>query len=218
MSEVTLLLSRRLSATRSGRNPTHAGGGPVAGANAGLPAVEAPWRSCSSNVSSEERQPALNAGMRKARSNPPLSRPGKYKQRVNLGDGQTFGTGQDLHDLVAGFDLALFEDAKIKARPVMRHHERRHLRLVHSDAEPVAGDARLRHLEQRASNPVMVADAHLCVGQAVDREVLAELTVNEVSCGQAELASSGTNRSDKQRPRDARRRALADRLDHRRRC
>ena len=77
MSEVTLLLSRRLSATRSGRNPAHAGGGPAAGANPGLPVVEPPLRSCSSNVSNEERQPALNAGMRSARSSPLLSCPGK---------------------------------------------------------------------------------------------------------------------------------------------
>ena len=156
--------------------------------------------------------------MRKARSSPLLSRPGKYKQRIYLGDGQMFGTGQDLHDLVAGFDLALLEDAKIKARSVMLDDERRHLRLVHPDAEPVAGDARLRHFEQRASNPVMVANAHLRIGQAVDGEILAELPVNEVSSAKLSLPIAVGIRSDKQRPRDARRHALADRLDHRRRC
>jgi len=54
------------------------------------------------------------------------------------------------------------------------------LRLTHPDAEPVAGDARLRHFEQRASDPEPVADANLGVGQAVDREILAKLPVNEV--------------------------------------
>src|SRR5208337_5062567 len=47
------------------------------------------------------------------------------------------------------------------------------------DADPVAGDARLRHLEQGTSDPVTVADAHLCVGQAVNREILAELAMSE---------------------------------------
>jgi hypothetical protein len=45
----------------------------------------------------------------------------------------------------------------------------------------------MRHFEQRASDPVMVADAHLCVGQAVDREVLAELTVNKVVAAKLSL-------------------------------
>ena len=97
------------------------------------------------------------------------------------------GTSQDPHDLVAGFDLALFEDAKIKAGSVMLHDERRHLRLIHPDAEPVAGDARLRHFEQRAADPVPVADAHLGVGQAVDREILAKLPVNEVVAAKLSL-------------------------------
>ena len=129
-----------------------------------------------------------------------------------------FGAGQDLHDLVAGFDLALFENAKIKARPVMRHHERGHLRLVHPDAEPVAGDARLRHLEQRAPNPIMVADAHLCVGQAVDREILAELTISEVIAAELSLPIAvRIDLIDKDRAMLAAV-SLADRLDHRRQC
>ena len=113
--------------------------------------------------------------------------PGQIQQRIGLGDGQALGTGQDLHDLVAGFDFALLEDTKIKARSVMRHEECRHLRLVHPDADPVAGDARLRHLEQRTSDPVTVADAHLCVGQAVDREILAELAISEVVAAKLSL-------------------------------
>ena len=52
---------------------------------------------------------------------------------------------------------------------------------------PVAGDARLRHFEQRASDPVTVADAHLCVGQAVDREILAELAISEVVAAKLSL-------------------------------
>jgi hypothetical protein len=44
----------------------------------------------------------------------------------------------------------------------------------------------LSHLEQRASDTVTVADAHLVVGQAVDSEILAKLSVSEI--GSAELA------------------------------
>jgi len=66
------LLSRRLSITRSGRNPAHAGDGPAAG-----PPVAELLCSSSSTVSNEERHPALKAGMRSARSSPLLSRPGK---------------------------------------------------------------------------------------------------------------------------------------------
>ncbi len=69
----------------------------------------------------------------------------------------------------------------------MRHEECRHLRLVHPDADPVAGDTRLRHFEQRASDPVMVADAHFCVRQAVNREILAELAVGEVIAAKLSL-------------------------------
>ena len=48
------------------------------------------------------------------------------------------------------------------------------------DADPVARHARLGDLEQRLADPVAVADADLVVGEALDREVLAELAVGEV--------------------------------------
>jgi len=44
----------------------------------------------------------------------------------------------------------------------------------------IAGNARLRDLEQRAADLITVADAHGIVGQSFDRKVLAELSVNEV--------------------------------------
>ena len=51
---------------------------------------------------------------------------------------------------------------------------------IHPDAEPVARHARLADLEQRRADSVPVANADLMVGEPVDREVLAELTVREV--------------------------------------
>ena len=60
------------------------------------------------------------------------------------------------------------------------------MRLLHADAHPVTGNARLRHFEQSAADPVTVADADLLVRQAVDGEVLPELPIGEV--GSTELA------------------------------
>src|SRR5262249_34994884 len=61
-----------------------------------------------------------------------------------------------------------------------RNQQCGHLRLVHADTDTVTGDARLRHFEQSAADLVMVADAHLLVGPAFDREVLAKLPIDEV--------------------------------------
>ena len=59
----------------------------------------------------------------------------------------------------------------------MRDEQRRHLRLVHPDADAVARDPRLADLEQRRTDAVAVTDADLVIGEAGDREVLAELPV-----------------------------------------
>src|SRR5262249_47582845 len=56
----------------------------------------------------------------------------------------------------------------------------RHSGLVHANADAVAGHARLSDLEQRAADLITVADAHRIVGQSFDREVLAELAMDEV--------------------------------------
>jgi hypothetical protein len=39
----------------------------------------------------------------------------------------------------------------------------------------------LGNLEERAADPITIADTHCIVGQSFDREVLAELTMDEVS-------------------------------------
>src|SRR6185295_1397628 len=62
-----------------------------------------------------------------------------------------------------------------------------HPRLVHADADAVAGHARLRHLEQRAPDPVAVVDADFVIRQAFDGEVLAELPESEVAPAQLPL-------------------------------
>src|SRR5262249_23494730 len=52
-------------------------------------------------------------------------------------------------------------------------------RLTFPNADAIAGDTRLRHLEHRAADPVAIADAHGIIGQPFDGEVLAELPVDE---------------------------------------
>src|SRR5215467_14197088 len=72
------------------------------------------------------------------------------------------------------------QNAEIKPRPSAGRQQRRHPGLVHPNADAIAGDARLRDLEQRAADLITVADAHGIIGQSFDREVLAELSVDEI--------------------------------------
>jgi hypothetical protein len=55
-----------------------------------------------------------------------------------------------------------------------------HPGLVHPNADAIAGDARLGDLEQRAADLITVADAPASSGNPFDREVLAELSVDEI--------------------------------------
>ena len=86
------------------------------------------------------------------------------QKRINLRDGHAFGSLNDPHYLVAGPYFSLFEDAKIEAGPIVRDEQSGHLRLAHPNADPVASNTRLSHLEQRASDTVTIAYAHLVVG------------------------------------------------------
>src|SRR5262249_46232675 len=52
--------------------------------------------------------------------------------------------------------------------------------IFHSKPDPVAGHTGLGDLEGRAPDPVAVADTDLVVAEPFDREVLAELSVDEV--------------------------------------
>ena len=52
--------------------------------------------------------------------------------------------------------------------------------MVHPNADAVASDTRLRDLEARAAYPKAIPDTHLIVWQALNREVLAELSVDKV--------------------------------------
>ena len=135
---------------------------------------------------------------------------GLVQQPADLRDGHALGPLDDLHDLVAGPDLALLDDAKVKAGSVVRDEQGCHLRLVHADADPVAGDARLRHFKHRTPDPIAIADAHFVVGQPVDGEILPELPVAAVATAELALPIAvGVDLVDKDSPLLA---AVSDRI------
>ncbi len=105
---------------------------------------------------------------------------GRIEERVDLCDGHSLLRLSHLHDFVAGAHLAFLQDAEVEPRPSAGCQQCRHPGLVHPNADAIAGNARLSDLEQRAADLITVADAHGIVGQSFDREVLAELSVDEV--------------------------------------
>src|SRR3984957_4029924 len=105
---------------------------------------------------------------------------GRIKKRVDLCDGHSLVRLSHLHDFVAGADLAFPQDAEVESRSSAGCQQCRHPRLVHPDTNAIAGHARLSDLEQCAADLITVADANGIVGQSFDREVLAELSVDEV--------------------------------------
>src|SRR2546422_10233327 len=105
---------------------------------------------------------------------------GRIEERVDLCDGHSLLRLSHFHDFVAGAHLTLLQDAEIKPRPSAGCQQCWHLGLVHANADAIAGNARLRDLEQRAADLITVAGAHGIVEQSFDREVLAELSGDEV--------------------------------------
>src|SRR5262245_22143355 len=131
--------------------------------------------------SAERGLPAGAEGGNAQRAKQLLTRvPGEVEERVELGDAHVRGARCELENLVSGLDLSLLEHAEVEAGSMVRDEQRRHARVVHPDSDAVAGDARLSDLEDGAADLVAVANADLVVTQAVDREVLAELAVDEV--------------------------------------
>ena len=136
----------------------------------------------------ERRLPAGAEGRDAQRSKQLLARvPREVEEPVDLGDGHLLRAGGELDDLVSRLHLALLEHAEVEAGPAVRDEQRRDARVVHPDPDAVAGDARLGDLEDRGADPVAVADADLVVAQSLDREVLAELAVDEVASSELAL-------------------------------
>ena len=105
---------------------------------------------------------------------------GRIEERVDLRHGHPLLRLSLLHDLVAVAHFARLQDAEVESRPSAGGQQGGHAGLVHPNADAIAGDTRLRHLEQRAADPIAIADAHGIVGQSFNGEVLAELSADEV--------------------------------------
>ena len=105
---------------------------------------------------------------------------GRIEERADLCDGHSLLRLSHLRDFVAGAHLAFLQDAEVEPRPSAGCQQGRHPRLVHPNANAIAGNARLSDLEQCAADLITVADANGIVGQSFDREVLTELSVDEV--------------------------------------
>src|SRR4051794_25629886 len=113
--------------------------------------------------------------------------PGEVEQRVDLGNRHLLVSGADLEDPAPRLHLALLEHAEVEAGAPVGDQQCRNARIVHAKPDAVAGDARLGDLEERAADPVAVADAYLVVAEPFHREVLAELPVDEVASSQLVL-------------------------------
>jgi hypothetical protein len=107
-----------------------------------------------------------------------MARP--VKQGIDVGDAHAFGAGRYLDDFVTGLQLAFFKNPTVKTRPAVRDQQRGHLWLVQPNTDAIAGDARLRDFEQRAADPIAVADAHVVIGQPVNGKVFPELPMRKV--------------------------------------
>jgi hypothetical protein len=102
-------------------------------------------------------------------------------------DGDTLGSVRNLDDFVSGGDFSFLQNSEVETRPVVGDKQSRHCWHAHSDAYAITGHARLGHLKDRAADPVTISNAYLVIGQAVDRKVLAELTVVELATAKVGL-------------------------------
>ena len=104
-----------------------------------------------SRLFQQRSERATPAGAQRGNAQRPLqpvcrvTRP--VQKRIHLGDGHALGSLHDPHDLVAGPDFSLFKNTEIETGPAMRDEQCGHFRLIHPDADPVAGNAGLADFE-----------------------------------------------------------------------
>ena len=175
----TSALSSREATTTTGRKPRHARG-------ADAPRPEASVARCASRFGSGEQRLHRALPVQAERRNSDCAAQGfervlrRVEQGIDLGDRHALGAVRELLDAIAGADLAFLYDAEIKAGPAVRNQQRRHLRVVQPDADPVAGVAWLADLDDGTADPEAIADADLVIGEALHCEVLAEIPGHEI--------------------------------------
>jgi hypothetical protein len=105
----------------------------------------------------------------------------QVQESVYLRYGHPFRTVHDLYDFIACPNLSLFDHPEVKARTSVGHQQRRHLRIVHSNADAIAGHPRLRDFKESSPNSVAISDANVIIRKALDGQILAELSIDKVS-------------------------------------
>src|SRR5579863_47268 len=105
---------------------------------------------------------------------------GQIEKRVDLCDSHALSRFPHLHDFVAGSHFAFTENTEVEARSAAGCQQRWHPGFVHPNADAITCDAGLGDLEKCAADLITVADTYDIVGQTFDREVLTELSVDEI--------------------------------------
>src|SRR3954452_25091767 len=104
----------------------------------------------------------------------------RVEEAIDLGDRHVLRAVGEFHDHIAGGDLAFLDDPEIETGSAVRNQQRRYLRMLQPDADPVAGVAWLADLDDGAADPEAIANADLVIGEALHGEVLAKVPVHEI--------------------------------------
>src|SRR5215469_5787281 len=105
---------------------------------------------------------------------------GRIEKRVDLRDGHSLLRLSQFYDFVAGAHLAFLQDAEVESRPSAGRQQCCHPGLVQSNADAIARHAWCSDLEKCTTDSITVADTNGIVRQPLDREILAELSVDKV--------------------------------------
>jgi hypothetical protein len=105
---------------------------------------------------------------------------GQVEQAVNLGNGNSFGTVDHFHNLVASPNFSFLQHSEIKSWSVMCNEKSRHSRFIHADAYAVARHTWLAHFKYRITNAVSISNADFVIRKSFDGEVFSELAEDEV--------------------------------------
>ena len=105
---------------------------------------------------------------------------GRIEERVDLCDRHSIVRLSHLHDFVARAQLTFAQNTEVEPRKSAGRQQCRHPRLVHPNADAIAGHAGLSDFEQCAADLITIADANGIIRQSFDREVLAELSGDKV--------------------------------------
>src|SRR5579863_4512230 len=111
----------------------------------------------------------------------------QIQQGVGVGHTDSLRTVSNLYNVVACTNFSFLQHAKVESWSVMFYEQGWHTRLVHADADAVAGHAWLRYLKFSTTDAVAIADADLVIGKPLDGEVFSELAESKIVAAQKAL-------------------------------